>query len=327
MPQIYKQHITVGNRGVGSLWVDGGAVRGDGGALHPQLVVPLTIEMASTPPEAIVAVVWVRGRLLTQPQPHVASLIARPVAEPLVENFPARSLPHGATDHTVQLRFFLTAAELEALEEHRHAASADPFMLYLGVDAVVAGLRTQNQITTPGQPPVSSSWDHSFGLMSDVLPFWNTRIEPVWVGIEQSTWIREVLPGLGYDRNRLIEIEFPPPLPDHPSAAKEWDKARRALDARRYDDCVSECRDVLSMWNRQLGATKARPLAAAVAERRGWVAGDSRLAFLDAVWKAATDVVNVPHHPEGRPGTQHFDVADARLMLLLTAALSTYITG
>lgn len=324
MPQINKQHITVGNRGVGSVWVDGGAVRGEGGPCHPQLVVPLTIEMSSTPAEAMVATIWVRGSLLTKPTPP--SLATQPVTEMLTEGFPARSLPHGATDHTVQLRFFLTTPELEALERHRHTASSDPFMLYLGVEAVVAGLRTHNQIN-PGQPAEPSAWDRSLGLVSEVLPFWNTRIEPVWVGIEHSTWIREVLPGLGYDRVRLIEIELPPPLPDHPSAAAEWDKARRAFDERRYGDCVSECRDVLSMWSRQLGVTKARPLAEVIAEKRGWPEGDGRLYFLDAVWKAAIDVVNVPHHPEGREAVQHFDAADARLMLLLTAAVSVYITA
>jgi hypothetical protein len=324
MPQINKQHITVGSRGVGSVWVDGGAVRGEGGPLHPQLVVPLTIEMASTPAEAMVATIWVRGSLLTQAMPR--SLVTHPMTEMLMEGFPARSLPHGATDHTVQLRFFLTPSELEALERHRHAASSDPFTLYLAVEAVVAGLRTHNQIN-PGQPAEASAWDHSFGLVSEVLPFWNTRIDPVWVGIEQSTWIRDVLPGLGYDRSRLIEIDFPPPLPDHPSAAAEWDKARRAFDERRYGDCVSECRDVLSMWNRQLGASKTRPLATVIAEKRGWPADDSRRTFLEAVWKAAIDVVNVPHHPEGRPASQHFDAADARLMLLMTAALSGYVNG
>jgi hypothetical protein len=306
------------------MWVDGGGVRGEGGPLHPQLVVPLTIEMASMPAEAMVATIWVRCTLLTMAIPR--SVVTQPATEMLMEGFPARSLPHGAPSHTAQLRFFLTPSELEALERHRHAASGDPFMLYLGVEAVVAGLRTHNQVN-PGQPIEPSAWDHSFGLVSEVLPFWNTRIEPVWVGIEQSTWIREVLPGLGYDGSRLIEIDFPPSLPDHPSAAGEWDKARRAFDERRYGDCVAECRDVLSMWNRQLGATKTRPLATVIGEKRGWPAGDSRLAFLDAVWKAATDVMNVPHHPEGRTAAQQFEAADARLMLLVTAALSGYVNS
>jgi hypothetical protein len=166
-----------------------------------------------------------------------------------------------------------------------------------------------------------------YGMFSQVLPFWRTNISPVWVSIESSTWVRDVLPGLGYDRSRLIEIPFPPPLPEHPSAASEWDKARRALDEQRYSDCVSECRDLLAMWQSQLKATKDRPVAVVVAEKRGWADSDGRIAFLDGVWKASIDIVNAPHHPEGKPVEQHFDAADARLMLMLTASLSQYING
>jgi hypothetical protein len=53
MAQINKQNITLGgSRIVGNVWVDGGAVRGEGGAAKPQLVVPLTIQMSNTPIDA-----------------------------------------------------------------------------------------------------------------------------------------------------------------------------------------------------------------------------------------------------------------------------------
>jgi hypothetical protein len=81
------------------------------------------------------------------------------------------------------------------------------------------------------------------------------------------------------------------------------------------------------MWNEELGAGKARPFATIVAEKRGWTPTDRRRVFLDELWKAATDLVNLPHHPEGQPEVQHFDDADARIMLVLTAALSSYVRG
>src|SRR5579875_343042 len=322
MPQINKQHITVGNRSAGDAWVDGGALRGEGGALHPQLVVPLTIQMAPMQADAMLAVVAVRASLLTHATPP--ALVTKPISEVLIEGFPARSLPQVAHDHTVALRFFLSGAELEALERHRHGLSADPFQLYLGVDAVVAGLRTFNQLE-PGAAPEETPWHMHFGMFSQLMPFWHVRIEPLWITIERSNWVREVLHGLGYDRSRLVEIGFPPPLPDHPSAASEWDKARRAFDGQRYADCVSECRDLLAMWQSQLGATKQQRVAAVIGAKRGWPPGDGRLAFLDAVWKATTDLVNLPHHPEGQVADQRFDAADARLLLLLTASLSAYL--
>ncbi|HEX3679024.1 MAG TPA: hypothetical protein VHU90_04820, partial [Galbitalea sp.] len=217
-----------------------------------------------------------------------------------------------------------TQQELEALEAHRHASGADLFELYVGIDAVVAALQLRNE-TKPREQPPATPWNPGFGAFLQVLPFWSTRIMPIPVRIERSTWIRDVLPGLGYDRRRLLEITFPPPLPNHPSAASEWDKARRAFDERRYDDCVAECRDLLSMRRKELEATKGNPVSALLANRRRWPPSDARIAFVDGIWKSAVDLVNAPHHPEGHEQPQHFDAADARLILLLTAALSSYV--
>jgi hypothetical protein len=61
------------------------------------------------------------------------------------------------------------------------------------------------------------------------LPFWSTRVEPLWINVEQTTWIRQVLPGVGHDASRLVEIDFPQALPGHPGAAVEWDKAAALL--------------------------------------------------------------------------------------------------
>jgi hypothetical protein len=276
------------------------------------------------PADAMIALVWVRGRLLTHNSPGGIP-VSKPVTELLLDGFPARSLPHAANDHTIELRFFLTLTELAALEMHRHRTSADPFTLYMGIEAVVAGMRTYNEVR-PGEPPEPSPWHQQFGLLSEVLPFWSTRVEPLWINIEQSTWIRQVLPGVGHDASRLVEIDFPRALPGHPGAALEWDKARRAFDERRYADCVAECRDLLSMWKRQLGASREKPLATMVAERHRWPEGDVRRTFLDSVWKALTDITNAPHHPEGDASSQQFEPADARLVLLLTAALSAYLS-
>jgi hypothetical protein len=149
-----------------------------------------------------------------------------------MDNFNARSIPHGPVDHTVQLRFLLSPAEVEDLERMRHAGG-DVFALYCGLDLVVAGLKTFNEVR-PGQAPEPTPWDLNFGLFSQVMPFWTTRVQPVGVQMEQSTWVRSVLPGLGYDRVRLLELTFPPPLPDNGRAARQFDRARQALDGRRY---------------------------------------------------------------------------------------------
>jgi hypothetical protein len=323
--QVQKSPITVGNRGVGEVWVDGGTVRGEGGSLHPQLVVPLTIAMHPQPAESQIMLAWVRVGLSASDQAQPPTFACPTTTESLIDGFQARSLP-SPYEHTIDLRLFMTQPEVAALEAQRQALPSDPFMLHLRVDGVAAGLVTHNQIH-PGQVPDESPWDLRHGMYSQVLPFWNTRIHPVRFAVEESRWVRGVLPGLGHDRLRLLEIAFPPALPDHRSAASEWDKARRAFDERRYGDCVSECRDLLAMWEKQLGATKSNRVASMIADRTGWPAEDLRRGFIDGLWKATNDLVNVPHHPEGRPTEQHFDRDDARLMLVVTAALSEYVSG
>lgn len=323
--QIQKASIRVGSRFVGEVWVDGGTVRGEGGPARPQLVVPLTVTMQNAPEESMVAVLSVRASLSTSDNQSPHTLISSRVTEMLIDNMPIRSLPSGSRDLQVWLRFVLTDDEVERLELRRHADAEEMFTLFMSVEAVVAAVvATHNQVRA-GETPTATPWDYNFGMFSELQPFWNTQVDTVRIAIEQSRWVRDVLPGLGYDRRRLLELVFPPPLPDHKSAAREWDKARKAYDTKRYGDCVAECRDLLSMWRTQFGATAKNPIANVIADRNQWTATDNRRRFLADLWKSATDVANVEHHPEGTPDEQYFDAADARLILLLTAALSEYL--
>jgi hypothetical protein len=163
-------------------------------------------------------------------------------------------------------------------------------------------------------------------MYAEVFPFWTTQVQPVQINIEQSTWVNNVLPGLGYDRLRLIELNFPPPLPDHDNGAKQFDNARKALDERRYGDCIDKCRGLLNMWEKQYGATKNRRVADVISDERGWTEDDVRRQMLDQLWKEVGDVANAPHHPEGNVDAELFERRDARLVLLLTAALSEYVS-
>ena len=162
-------------------------------------------------------------------------------------------------------------------------------------------------------------------MYSEVLPFWAVQVQPLQINIEQSVWVREVLPGLGYDKLRLIELTFPPPLPDRRNAASQFDKAQRALDERRYGDCVKECRGLLNMWEKQFKAGKGRHVAQVIAEDRGWSEDDVRRQLLDNPWKEVGDIANAPHHPEGDVDAELFERRDAKLVLLLTAARSEYV--
>jgi hypothetical protein len=313
----------LGNRGVGTASINGGAFRGEGGPLHPQLVVPFTVRFDNFPSEAMIAIFRVKATLSSDQNSFSRNIMCRPAVEELIDNLPLRSFPTGTPTSSTDLRFWLSSAELENIERLRHESPADVFSMYVSVEAGIGWVKTFNQM---GQEPLAGSpWDINHGMFSEVLPFWTCRITPIRVEIDQAHWIDRVLPGVGYDRLRLLELTFPPTLPDHSNAASQFDVARKALDQRRYGDCISACRGLLNMWEKQFGATRSNLVADVVKGDRGWPEGDIRRDLLDVLWREVGNVANAPHHPEGDVNAERFDGRDARLLLLLTAALSEYV--
>lgn len=322
-------YINLYGQSIGQISVDGAMVRGEGGPINPQLVVPLGIQLDNQPDKAMLAIGRLRALLGTDQNVRPATAICPPVCEELVGGpygFRVHSKPTGQHSHQIELCFFLTPAQVDELERRRHASQADVFNLYLALEPTVVGLKNFNEPTKPGQPVISKTWDAKYGMYAELAVFWTTnQPSALRVDVETSTWVRNVLPGLGYDRLRLIEVTLPPPLPDQASAAAEFDKAKAALDTRRYEDCVAACRGLLAMWRQGVGATDGKHLAEVVAERLGWVDDDGRRKFLDVLWKAATDFVNAPHHPEVASQGVWLDHRDARLALMLTVLLSEYL--
>jgi hypothetical protein len=323
MASVNKQPIRLGNVGIGEVSIFGGGVRGQGRSSHPHLVLPLTVDLNNRPAESSLAITSIKGILGVSQHPSINDALCQPVVEHLSNQYVIHTVVQGSGERTVDLRFPLNLADVERLERLRHASENRHLVLYVAVEATVVGLKTYNQM---GETTEELPWEFNLGMLSQMLPFWSCTINPVQVEIEQSTWVDNVLPGLGYDRLRLLELNFPAPLPDHSNAAKQFDRARLALDQRRYGDCIQECRGLLNMWEKQYGATpKAKPLATIVASDRGWPQDDIRRQLLDTLWKEVGDVANAPHHPEGDVDSELFDVRDARLVLLLTTALSEYV--
>lgn len=323
-----EQWIRVGGGpSVGSVVVDEARIRGEGGPERSQLVIPVSIAMEPRPAGQTLAVTEIRASLYTTPQTTPTALACQPVSVGLTKGFLAWSISNGnTTKHEVELRFFPTATDVELLERHRHAALTGPFNLFLKLDPVVAGLQNFNQQQPPQETVVGPWDDRRLGMYAELYVFWTASIDTVPLAIEHATWIERVLPGLGYDRLRLLEVALPPPLPNHGSAASEFDKAKRALAERRYADCAAACRGLIGIWEHALGSTRDRPVASVVAERLGWEATDLRRRFVDDLWKAANDISNVPHHPEGQTSSpQAVDARDARLLLLLVTGLSEYL--
>jgi len=320
--------VVLNDQTIGRISVEGAKVRGEGGPINPQLVVPLEVQLYNQPDETMLAVGRLRVLLGTDEAVQPATAICPPVCADLIGTNPAfavTSRPTSQVTNQVELRFFLTSAQVEELEHRRHASRGDVFNLHLRLEPTIIGLKNFNR-QSPGSMLVREIWDTKYGEYAELAVFWKAKkSEALRVGAETSTWVQNVLPGLGYDRVRLVEVTLPPTLPGQPNAAAQFDKAKDALDARRYDDCVSACRGLLAMWKNVFGATNTNPVASMIADRLGWSADDGRCNFLDALWKAATDFVNVTHHPEAAGQATGINYRDARLTMFLTVALSEYV--
>lgn len=316
---------TGGTRSVGIIRVDGGTLRGEGGPSNPRLVIPVEVRMASRPKASVVALVRLVATLSTA-EHSPDSVVGSPASCDLTDGFPCRSVEWGETSHRLDLPFVLTPYQVAMLEACRHAAPSETFVLHLRLEGTVAGVRASNEVSPGGAAEDESPWETGLGMYTQLFPFWQSRIDPLRLEVELSTWVRDVLPGLGLDRSRLVEVAFPPALSGGESAAREWDKAREAFDARRYRDCIERCRGVIRLWVDVLDASTKRPVATIIAERQGWPNGDPRHLLIDKLWRAATDFANLPHHPEAS-GSDLFEVgaAEARLFLLLIATLSEYL--
>lgn len=131
MAHVNKQNITLGGgRIAGSISVNGGAIRGEGGPVRPRIIVPLRIEMGAQPKDAMIAMISFTASLGAQSHASPTQVICQPVIRQHVSGFSAASRSY-ASEYTEDLRFFLTQTEVEDIKALRHAANSDVFTLYI----------------------------------------------------------------------------------------------------------------------------------------------------------------------------------------------------
>jgi hypothetical protein len=108
-------------KGISTVLADPELVRGEEGPTNPQLVLPLEFAIPSEPSGPMYAVASLKAWLGTDPTVWPHSAVCPPAVQLLVgssQGFAAHSLPNNQKGK-VDLRFFLAAAQVEALEEKR----------------------------------------------------------------------------------------------------------------------------------------------------------------------------------------------------------------
>ncbi len=331
MAQLAKGDIKVGStRIVGRVRVDPGAIRAEAGPTEPRLVIPATIEMNNRPVDQMLALARLVAHLHLQDANNPTTQVGSPAQVDLLPGLYARSLPDGHSEHSIELRFQLSLASVQRIELMRHQNLDEHFALYLRLSGSVVWIRETFGEMHPshgraGQVTPEDPFQMQYGLHSALTYFWTTDIDSMRVQIDPSVWIDNVLPGFGIDGIRLLELTFPPALPKVGNAAKAFDEALRAFNSKHYKDTIGKCRAIVSAWNTQFGATDKKHLADLVATAQGWAQDDPRKDALDKIWTALINGSNAPHHPESQPAGYEPSAHDARLHLLLTAAVSEYL--
>lgn len=326
----YASDIRLGLGGprIGEIHLDPTAVRGEGGWLDPRLVVPLEITLQPQPDNHQVAVTQLIASLHLREPTFPGNRIGAETRLDLLRDFPCRSVPSGPSDFRPELRFNLTQEQVKLLEDARHAAADNHFSIYIHAEGLVVWLRHTGNSQSLFHPEKSTlgedGWGTTVGMFSELLPFWSSSIGDMRIDIELSVWVEKVLPGLGYDRVRLVEIDLSR-IPEEGILPAQFDKARRKYDSGDYEGCVQECRGIQNAWEKALATPRGQHIAKRLADLLHWPTDDWHYKMVDAVWKGYADMVNAPHHPEHVPPNLPITAADARLCLLLTVILSEYV--
>jgi hypothetical protein len=315
--------ITAGTQGVGEISINPADVRGEGGYHQPALVLPITVRLNPQPKEAQIALLSLEARLGIGTTP-AARRVGLPDRLDLRPNMPVVSVPWGSPNTGLDLRFELTPALVAGLERDRHSA-AGRLQLAVEFRGTLAWVRAYNEVQ-PGVPsdPVIP-FEPRYGMLADTSIFWTSTIGDLVLTVEQSTWVDRVLPGVGHDRIRLIEVRLPDDLDPHARVA--FGRQLSHLDRAGYHDSVAASRDLLHAWEKRLTATAKHPVSDVVGDAQGWPAEDPRRKLLDELWAAAKNFANAAHHPAGLADPLQLAEPEARAHLLVTAALSEWLAA
>lgn len=312
--------ITAANVALGEISLNPADIRGEGGLSGPVIVVPLEVRLTPRPKAEQVAVLALEADLTQGNQP-IRDRIGTDVRD-LRPGMQVVSTEWGTPIHRIELRFPVLGPALEQLELRRHASDGR-LSMSLSFRLVLAWLRAHNEV---GQAPEASNpFDMRHGMLADLTLFWSPAASDLSFVVEQNTWVTQVLPELGYDKVRLVEVRLPTELDDELTRAA-FGRQLRHLDLGGYRESIAASRDLLHAWEKRLGATQKHPVAAVVADGKGWDEEDPRRRFLDQLWSAAKNLPNTVLHEANQPTMLNLGEPETRMHVLLTAALSEWLT-
>jgi len=327
-----KARIRLGSTtGIGTIDLSLAQTRGEGGPENPYLVLGLNIALDPRRADEMLALASLSCALyLSPPGPDASStqvkLVGQPIAIDLTnrnEHYNVRSI--GSSPLQAHARIPLTEAAVAQLERHRHEQGGDfTAVARFGASVVwLAETGNSQHFGEPETPALENPFPSAFGMLSTVAYFWTVSVEDLDVRIPASHWVEHILPGLGLNRLRLVEVMLPEAADSLPEQIITYfDTARHSFDLGHYRPSMLELRDMRNATETALGATAKRRVADIIAERLALPEDSLKRQSLDSAWQALVHSTNMAAHLTEGP---HVTPADARSCLLMAAVVIEYL--
>jgi hypothetical protein len=322
--------IQIGSHHIGSITVSESAVRADKGVPHPHLVLPISIELNARPITEQLAIPDLWSALNLGQPADARTQVGSWVHLTESRTFLATSTERGVSSFPYELRIPIDPPTVQQLESHRHQSSDKSFAANVAfVARAVWVYGVGNSFPIHGGPDPQAIKNHSFpttyGMFYRVDHFEGVRVTHLPIRISASDWVDKVLPGLGLDRVRLLELTLPRPGGIvNEKVIRFLDEAFRNFDSGRYRESISSTRDARNALEQSLEATKSHPIADVVVERSGLSREHPRRQFLFDAWSLYSKLTNAgPHFESGEVVTAE----DARLALYATSIFLEYLAS
>lgn len=143
--------------------------------------------------------------------------------------------------------------------------------------------------------------------------------------IEQSQWVNKILPQLGHNSYKLVEIPATSQvIPDeYKISLGEFEEARKYFINGDYDKTVAHCRAALEPFSGRVNLPKLKEFVKSKSEF-AWATTvmSATEEWLDKVIKATSAFTSKTHHA---PSIGHFSRTEAEIVLMLTTGIVAYI--
>lgn len=271
-------------------------VRSVGGPVYPQLIFPLQLETVPQQGLKELRISAVRAHLNTQNLGRIGTAV--PTTMPL-------RFSNMASPKTFQITIEIPLDLYRAQKIEANRQQNGMLQLDCSLDYVAIWKRNASPLR-PLPDPIEMS----------------TMVQRIEIVIPQSEWIANILPGLGCNSVRLIEIPMPATTTaiGFEKSVLAVEKAQQRFNLGLYDDAAAQCRIALDPFFDQ--EKKPDGSGTMLKLKKSWEArlGEATHRWLGEASNAVRWATNPVHHsPSAR-----FDRFEAQMLLMITTTLISY---